>query len=142
MNEERGTAKFDKAAKTLTISLPVLPLATSAEPALLPAPLVSEIDNGPTNQEPEAVSHDSDGGSHDLPEDGEALKDSPEELTNQDGEVKSDHVTQSWLTNQVWSCPPFSYRQDDDHVIFLLYTSSVKEETLVSHFDTHEVCVL
>ena len=48
-------------------------------------------------------------------------------------------VTKEWSSKGEWLCPPFSYRQDDNTVFFVLYTPGVKKSSLVSHFDEHKV---
>ena len=41
-----------------------------------------------------------------------------------------------------WMCPPFTYRQDNDVVVFCLDTSDVKKQSVVHIFDDHFVSVL
>ena len=50
-------------------------------------------------------------------------------------------VTKDWTSKGEWLCPPFIYRQDDSCVYFMLQTSGVKESSMVSHFDEHQVSV-
>ena len=91
------------------------------------------LDTKPTNQNTEMVSHQS---------------------TNQDAQVRSPDMdtkpanqkaglttgtSQQWASTGSYECPPFSYRQDEELVCFVLHTAAVKEKSLVSHFDQHQV---
>jgi len=167
IEEDKGGAKFDKVKKSLTITLPVVPLQTT-----LPAenPLVTEVATESINQVQEPESHDL------QPHDSEdtITSDSESKLTNQDVEVSHDldihsttnqnaqvgshdlstestnqkpeilprtaGVPQQWVSMGSYVCPPFSYRQDEESVSFVLHTAAVKETSLVSHFDQHQVC--
>lgn len=57
------------------------------------------------------------------------------------GTSSSDQVGEvtDWSCRKHQACPPFSYRQDDDVVVFCLHTSGVKEGSLVKLFDTTSV---
>ena len=170
IEEDKGGAKFDKVKKSLTITLPVVPLQTT-----LPAenPLVTEVATDSTNQvqEPESCDlqpHESEDtitpdseiaveskpnsqdvevsddldihsttnqnaqvGSHDL----------STEPTNQKAEIlPKTGVPQQWVSTGSYVCPPFSYRQDEESISFVLHTAAVKKTSLVSHFDQHQVC--
>lgn len=167
IEEDKGGAKFDKVKKSLTITLPVVPLQTT-----LPAenPLVTEVATDSTNQvqEPEScdlqphdredtitsdseskltsqdveVSHDLD--IHSTTNQNAQIRshDLSTEPTNQKPEIlpKTAGVPQQWVSTGSYVCPPFSYRQDEESVSFVLHTAAVKETSLVSHFDQHQVC--
>ena len=146
VDDEKGKAKFDKAKKTLTVTLPVLPPVDQPDLVDVPVrPLVSEIPLESENEtviEDEGVTHN---GNSDL-----SLKEDDfiGEPTNQDAVGKScdnrssSHVTEEWTSVGDWSCPPFSYRQDESSVTFVLYTPCVKEQSLVSNFDQSYVSVI
>ena len=172
VEEEKTGAKFDKTKKTLTITLPVVPLQTTPTPV---RPLVTEVALETTNhlQEP---------GSHDLRSETKSTNQNPEavphQLTNQNAQLglpdldtnqnteaevhqstsqdalgspdldtkptnqKAGLITgvpQQWASTGSYECPPFSYRQDKEHVCFVLHTAAVKEKSLVSHFDQYQV---
>ena len=171
IEEDNGGAKFDKAKKSLTITLPVVPLQTTV-PAV--NPLVTEVATESTNQEQEPESHDlkpqesesavttdiAGGitvGSKLTNENVEVACDLDVHSTNQNGQVGSHDLgtpptnqktevvpnaaggPQQWASTGSYVCPPFSYRQDEESVIFVLHTAAVKETSLVSHFDQHQV---
>ena len=48
-----------------------------------------------------------------------------------------DHMT--WASKGEWSVPAFSYRQDDERVVFVLHSPGVKASTIVHHHDDHQV---
>lgn len=150
VDDEKGKAKFDKSKETLTVTLPVLPPVDQPDLVDIPVrPLVSEL---PLESENEIVIKEEESlkvdegvkrNSNSLLED-----DSTGEPTNQDMVEKScdkgvsSLVTEEWTSVGEWSCPPFSYRQDDSGVTFVLYTPNVKEQSLVSSFDQSYVSVI
>ena len=58
--------------------------------------------------------------------------------TNQKADLTTG-TPQQWTSTGSYECPPFSHRQDEERVCFVLHTSGVKEKSLVSHFDQHQV---
>ena len=117
-------------AKSANQNTEAVPLQLTNQDAQLGSP---DLDTKLTNQNTEVVSH---------------------HLTNQDVQVQSPHLEtkptnqkaglttgtpQQWTSTGSYECPPFSYRQDEEHVCFVLHTPAVKEKSLVSHFDQHQV---
>ena len=51
-------------------------------------------------------------------------------------------VRSDWLVNEEWKCPPFSYRQNEDCVSFVVHVPVVKETTVMSYFDEDSVTEL
>ena len=51
-------------------------------------------------------------------------------------------VTKDWSSKGEWQCPPFSYRQDENSVYFVLQTPGVKRPSMAKHFDEHQVRVV
>jgi hypothetical protein len=51
-----------------------------------------------------------------------------------------DHMT--WASKGEWSAPAFSYRQDDERVVFVLHSPGVKASTIVHHHDDHQFQVM
>ena len=96
-------------------------------------PLVSELPDDeitkPTNGLAETESHD--------------IKTEEVEDTKQEEELVGvvQEVSKDWTSKGEWLCPPFTYRQDDSCVYFMLQTSGVKKSSMVSHFDEHQVSV-
>ena len=69
-------------------------------------------------------------------------EDSNSQSTRDNGvESCGDHMTQPWSAVGVWHCPRFSHRQDEEFVSFVLHTPGAKRQTLVQHFDQHQVRV-
>lgn len=56
-------------------------------------------------------------------------------LSTQGGPTISHTLAEEWISTGEWSCPPFSYQQDESTVTFILHTPSVKEKSLVANFD-------
>ena len=50
-------------------------------------------------------------------------------------------VTKDWSSKGEWLCPPYSYRQDENSVYFVLQTSGVKRPSMAKYFDEHQVSV-
>ena len=128
MNEEFAKAKFDKSSRTLVITLPVLPPVTPPMPHphltnSAPTVLVEELKEVESPNGDESSSRDS--------------KD------NRDAEIQSQPVIPSvrpdWSVNESWKCPPFSYRQNEDCISFVLHVAIVKANTVTSHFDQYSV---
>ena len=63
----------------------------------------------------------------------------PKDVQQEDLVGVVQEVTKDWSSKQEWLRPPFSYRQDDNTVFFVLFTSGVKKSSMVSHFEEHEV---
>ena len=175
VEEEKAGAKFDKTKKTLTITLPVIPLQTTPTPV---RPLVTEVALETTNHIQEPESHDSRSETKSTNQNTEAV---PHQSTNQDPELGlpdldtkptnqnteaeahqstnqdalgspeletkltnqkaglTTGVPQQWASTGSYECPQFSCRQDEEYVCFVLHTAAVKEKSLVSHFDQHQV---
>ena len=59
--------------------------------------------------------------------------------------VIASHITtgevQDWSSKGHWVCPQFTYRQENDVVVFCLHVVGVKERSLVQLFDDHFVSV-
>ena len=117
-------------AKSTNQNTVAVPLQSTDQDAQLGS---LDLDTKLTNQNTEVVSH---------------------HLTNQDAQVQSPDLDtkptnqkaglttgtpQQWTSTGSYKCPPFSYRQDEEHVCFVLHTAAVKEKSLVSHFDQHQV---
>lgn len=149
IDEDKGSAKFNKSKQALVITLPVLP---QQQPDLLTpkTPLISEITS------PESTNETQDSESHDQKDiEGEIIE--TEEIPIETSSVQlpdqkqgsiegqspqlaaSMSVTKEWTSKGDWICPPFSYRQDEVNVCFVLHTPEVKKPSLVSYFDEHYV---
>ena len=45
----------------------------------------------------------------------------------------------TWTSKGEWVAPSFTYRQDDERVVFVLHSPGTKPSTLVHHHDNHQV---
>lgn len=86
-----------------------------------------------TNQNTEAEAHQS------TNQDALGSPDLDTKPTNQKAGLTTGVPPQQWASTGSYECPPFSYRQDKEYVCFVLHTAAVKEKSLVSHFDQHQV---
>ena len=152
-----GKAKFDKAKKCLTVTLPILP--PSPPPSLTPESTnhnsESESCDKGSQSGDEATNHIASPEptsehrlitelSTDKTEDStvaqsQADMTSPDNSTNHDTDVHSSTSPMIWMSRGEWSAPQFSYRQDDERVVFVLHSTNVKTQTLVHHSDEHQV---
>lgn len=162
IDEEKGSAKFDKTKKILTVTLPVLP-PPATHTHLPPAGLIQEdadvsdsdktqpLENGSSET---ARADEEEGG---LTPEGVSVGDpllsesppniSPTPAVDQEQQQPEvDTPVQApqddWTSTGEWVCPPFSYRQEDSVVVFCLHTASAKEKTLVKYFDEYFVSEL
>ena len=62
---------------------------------------------------------------------------SSDDLTNQNAASEDSHMT--WMSKGEWSAPSFTYRQDNERVVFVLHSPSIKTSTVVHHYDNHQV---
>lgn len=153
VDEDKGKAKFDKASKVLTITLPVLP---PPPPEALPqTPLITPLEDDAPDQsvedEPISVSAapraeermGGGAGENQEEEDTESSLECPSAddavTLEYSSPVTDSTVVTSWLRMGDWCCPPFSYRQEDTMVVFCLHTAQVKENSVVQYFDDHYV---
>ena len=120
VNEDLARAKFDKSTSSLIVTLPVLPPTTPTpqHPHMTkPHALIEPLSNDESND-----------------------NDEPVVTTNvTEPEPIKSSVRSDWSINDSWECPPFSYRQNDDCVSFVLHIAFVKENTMISHFDQDSV---
>ena len=136
MNEDKGSAKFNKSKKSLVITLPVLPLPRPPPaPHRQDRPLVTELTS--TDESSEQTNE---------LEENESC-DTNENVTEDEQREKVEswaQMVKDWSSVGEWQVPPFNYHQDDSTVSFVLYTSGVKKASMVSHFDEHQVsmCVV
>ena len=147
MDEEKGKAKFDKASKVLTITLPVLPPPPPAD-APPQTPLVTPLEadqDEPTSVSAAPRAEGRIGGGAGETQEEEGTEPSPD-CPSADGvmlehspPVPDSTTATNWLRTGDWLCPPFSYRQEDTMVVFCLRTAQVKENSLVQYFDEHYV---
>lgn len=100
-------------------------------------PLVSELSSTDASSELTNITAADKVESHDNKE---AV--APKDVQQEDLVGVVQEVTKDWSSKQEWLTPPFSYRQDDNAVFFVLYTSGVKKSSMVSHFEEHEVSIL
>lgn len=123
VDDNNSKAKFDKATQTLIITLPVLPPATPPEPHPFTdaRPLIEPVNH----EEDDSTTTDT------LPE---VTRETDEPCPIVDSSVRSD-----WSVNEVWECPPFSYRQNEDCVSLVVHVTRVKTNTLVSNFEDNSV---
>ena len=147
-----GKAKFDKTTKCLTITLPIVPPSHPPSlPPSLPTPPLSHVEDELTNQNTDscescdlvddestnqivsaAEQNDSDNlTNHSAVTDMTSSNDSTNQIT------ASDHVT--WTSKGVWSTPLFTYRQDNERVVYVLQSKGIKSSTIVHHSDEHQV---
>ena len=81
----------------------------------------------------------------------EAVTTSPNDLTNhiaEPGMTSSDDSTNqnaelsnvTWASKGEWVAPSFTYRQDNERVVFVLHSSGIKPSTVVHHHDNQQVC--
>ena len=104
--------------------LPQTPAASSLVSELLPTDASSEL----TNDTAETESRD--------------IGDDVADDVKQEESVGVVHqVTKEWTSKGEWQCPPFSYRQEENGVFFVLQTTGVKKPSMASHFDEHQVSV-
>jgi len=135
VDSDRGTAKFDKSRSSLTVTLPVIPVTEPiVEPVTGPA-LVTEL---PAQNDPTELPD----GAHNHTESVQADQD-----TNQPpgaGEPANGGLEASldWSSTGHWTCPQFSYKQDDSTVSFVLHTPAVNEKSMVANFDKDTVSIL
>ena len=58
-------------------------------------------------------------------------------------DISTNHSTEpshmTWTSKGDWVAPSFTYRQDNERVVFVLHSSGVKPSTLVHHHDNHQV---
>ena len=148
MDDEKAKAKFDKAKHVLTVTLPVVPPPLLSPRPFTPpqqTPLISELHLDAIKQE-DVHSAEDKGGKDEQCED----KLSEEEETSLEPSGGSSRELNEgsepvvcregeWSSTGEWTCPPFSYRQEDSTVVFCLHTAGVRETTLVKHFDEHYV---
>ena len=161
MDEEKGTAKFDKARKVLTVTLPVLPPSRQAQ---LPTPsIVTPLEETDSPKQPAG----GEGEAEDLKEEKESvvedglkpkvtmiestddtvadlgvcLKEEEASVIVPAAAAQDTHVRThaQWSAKGEWVCPPFSYRQEDAIIAFCLHTPFVKKSSLVQYFDQHYV---
>ena len=95
-------------------------------------PLVSELSSTDSDSSTKPTDEVAEVESHDIKEEGKQ-----EELA---GVVHQ--VTKDWSSKGEWQCPPFSYRQDENSVFFVLQTPGVKKTSMAKHFDEHQVSVV
>ncbi len=143
VDSDKGTAKFDKAKRVLTVTLPVLSPPPVQIPPFVPKPLVSELE--PVEEsEAQLTNQDEDKRSHDIPD---AVN-----LNGDDGSAecapsadRANHTSDSiptmeeWTSTGEWCCPPLSYRQDESSVTFVLNTPNVKQGSFVTNFSQNSV---
>ncbi len=92
-------------------------------------PLVTELSLSDTTETTTSTNETTEEESHDIKEDGKQ-----EELVGVVNEV-----TKDWSSKGEWLCPPYSYRQDENSVYFVLQTPGVKRPSMAKHFDEHQV---
>ena len=149
MDTNGGKAKFDKTTKCLTITLPIVPPSHPPSlPPSLPIPPLSHVKDKLTNQNTESCE------SCDLVYDestnqiaSAAEQNDSDILTNHSAVTASNdstsqitasnHVT--WTSKGVWSTPLFTYRQDNERVVYVLQSKGIKSSTIVHHSDEHQV---
>ena len=155
-----GKAKFDKTTKCLTITLPIVPPSHPPSlPPSLPPPLPPSLPTQPLSP----PSHVKDELTNQNTESCESCDQVDDESTNQiasaaeqndsdnltnhsavtdmtssnDSITASNHVT--WTSKGVWSTPLFTYRQDNERVVYVLHSKGIKSSTIVHHSDEHQV---
>ena len=158
IDQNMGRAKFDKIKKVLTVMLTVLPPSPSP-PLSVSFSLVTELTNQSSDSESrDRVSHSGDESTNEITPseltqdpshitEGDGMALSPSNLTSPDKDstnhnadntsVPESHVT--WKSRGDWSAPQYSYRQDNERVVFVVHSSHVRETTMVLHFDEHQV---
>ena len=70
---------------------------------------------------------------------GTADETSSDDSTNQisDGHLSTAHMI--WMSQGTWHIPPYSYRQDNERVVFVFHSRETKSRSLVNYFDEHMV---
>ncbi len=106
------------------------------EPSIPQRQLVNELEPESSNQSGEEGSEMN--GDNGLNSDASSAD--VAEQTHENGQESSaPSMREDWVSTGEWSCPPFSYRQDECSVTFVLHTPSVKENSFVTNFDQHFV---
>ena len=146
-----GKAKFDKSKKCLIVTLPVLPASPSPPPTSPHPSPMSELTNQNTESESRDIGHRLEEESTNqivdtkeqtvADENGEKSK-SPtttpsDNLTNHNTAAGESHMT--WTSRGDWTAPSFTYRQDNERVVFVLHSTEIKSSTVVHHYDQHQV---
>ena len=127
--QEPGSHDLRSETKSTNENTEAVPHQSTNQDAQLGLP---DLDTKPTNQNTEAEAHQS------TNQDALGAPELDTKPTNQKAGLTTG-VPQQWASTGSYECPPFSYRQDKDHVCFVLHTAAVKEKSLVSHFDQHQV---
>ena len=70
---------------------------------------------------------------------GTADETSSDESTNQVSDVHLSAAHMIWMSQGAWHIPPYSYRQDDERVVFVFHSRETKTRSLVNYFDEHMV---
>ena len=92
-------------------------------------PLVTELPLSDAAETTKPTNETTEEESHDIKEDGKQ-----EELVGAVCEM-----TKDWSSKGEWLCPPYSYRQDENSVYFVLQTPGIKRPSMAKHFDEHQV---
>ncbi len=105
-------------------------------PSIPQRQLVNELEPTETDQNGQEESHvnpeiQNQNGLH-----SDANSTDADEHTHENGQESSaPSVLEDLVSTGEWSCPPFSYRQDECSVTFVLHTPNVKENSFVANFD-------
>lgn len=131
VNEDEGSAKFEKAKQRLVVTLSVLPMETT----------VVNID---MNNESQKSNTQTD--LEEAPQESEttieacAKDQNDSELLKKPHKSEVDHDNNANLaSHEPWKCPTYTYHQTTNNVTFILHVPVVKETTLVKSFEPQQV---
>ena len=137
VNDDEGSAKFDKAKRTLTVTLPVIPVV--APP--LPFGENAIIQNG-TNEDD--TSNDSSPLIEVLPSDTNSNQEEiiDNGITNGGTEFNSTKQQSMFPDNVKWCLPDYQFCQDNETVSFVIKVQSVEEDWIQTRFPTETTAVI
>ena len=153
VDQNNGKAKFDRSKKCLIVTLPVLPASPPPPPPSPHPSPTSELTNQNAESESRDIGHLSEEESTNqivdteeqtVADENDEKSKSPtmtssDDLTNHNTAAAGSHMT--WTSRGGWTAPLFTYRQDNDRVVFVLHSTEIKSSTVVHHYDQQQVHV-